>query len=132
MFIKCFRSGLYCFSGPPFPPKNLTQIFPEGALATSVHLRWTEIPVTEQGGGLNNYEISYWVKGQPRAINKTDLPIVRPTVDAEGYVSYEIENLQTGVEYLVAVYGENQYSTDILDRIYYSSEISVTPTLGRM
>ena len=88
--------------------------------------------MTEQGGGLKNYEISYWVKGQPRAINKTDLPIVRPTVDAKGFVSYEIENLQTGVEYLVAVYGENQYSTDILDRIYYSSEISVTPTLGRM
>lgn len=108
------------------------QIFPKAALATSVHLRWTEIPVAEQGGGLNNYEISYWVKGQPRAINKTDLRIGRPTADADGFISYEIKNLQIGVEYLVAVYGENQYSTGVLDRSYYSSEIFATPSVGRM
>ena len=108
------------------------QIFPERALATSVYLRWKEIPVAEQGGGLNNYEISYWVKGQPRAINKTVLPIGRPTADADGYISYEIKNLLTGVEYLVTVYGENQYSTGVLDRSYYSSEIFVTPSIGRM
>lgn len=88
--------------------------------------------MAEQGGVLNNYEISYWVKGQPRAINKTDLPLGRPTVHADGYFSYEIKNLQTGVEHLVAVNGENQYSADILDRSYYSSEIVVTPSLGRM
>ena len=116
--MECFRSGLY-FLGSPFPPKNLMQIFPEGALVTSVYLRWTEIPVAEQGGGLNNYEISYWVKGQPRAINKTDLPIGRPTADADGYISYEFKSLQTGVEYLVAVYDENQYSTDVLGRSYF-------------
>lgn len=73
------------------------QIFPKGALATSVHLQWTEIPVVQQEGGLNNYEILYWVKGQPRAINKTDLPIGRPTADVEGYISYEVQNLQVGV-----------------------------------
>ena len=108
------------------------QIFPKGALATSVYLRWTEIPVAEQGGGLNNYEISYWVKGQPRAINKTDFPIERPTADADGYISYEIKNIQTGLEYLVAVYGENKYSTDVLDRSYYSSEIFAKPSVRRM
>ena len=131
-FIECFRYGFYWFSGPPFPPKYLMQIFPKGALPTSVYLRWKEIPVAEQGGGLNNYEISYWVKGQPRAINKTDLPIGLPTADADGYISYEIKNLQTGLEYLVAVYGENKYSTDVLDRSYYSSEIFVKPSFRRM
>lgn len=131
-FYGMFSIWIFFFLGPPFPPKHLIQIFPKGALATSVYSRWTEIPVAEQGGGLNNYEISYWVKGQPRAINKTDLPTGRPTADAGGYISYEIKNLQTGVEYVVAVYGENQYSTDVLDRSYYSSEIVVTPSLGRM
>ena len=120
----------YYFSGPPFPPKNLTQIFPEGASATSVYLRWTEIPVVEQGGGLNNYEISYWVKGIRRAINKTDLPIGRPVADADGFVSYEIEGLQTGLEYEMYVYGVNQYSTDAINEEYYVSRITAIPKLS--
>ena len=69
--------------------------------------------------------ITYWVKGQQRHINKTDLPTGQPTADADGYISYEIQNLQTGVEYFVAVYGENQYSTDVLDGSYSSSRPSV-------
>lgn len=46
------------------------------------------------------------MKGQSQAINKTELPTGRLTADADGYISYEIQNLQTGVEYLVALYGE--------------------------
>ena len=122
--ILFFRSS---FSSPKFDA-NLS----EGSTGNIRILAMDGNSNGEQGGGLNNYEISYWVKGQPRAINKTDLRIGRPTADADGFISYEIKNLQIGVEYLVAVYGENQYSTDVLDRSYYSSEIFATPSVGRM
>ena len=124
---------VYCFSGPPFPPKNLTQIFPEGVLATSVYLRWAEIPVAEQGGELQHYNITYWVKGQTRRINKTDLSIGRPTATG-GLILFEIKGLQTGVEYVVEVYGVNRYLTDDIEQKYYNqkyffSEITATPEL---
>ena len=106
----------------------MTQIYPEAALATSVYLQWAKIPVAEQGGGLNIYKISYWVNGQGRGINKTDVSIGRPKPDTDGYISYEIQDLQTGLEYRVAVYGENQYSTDAINWSFYSTEISVIPS----
>lgn len=108
----------------------MTQVFPDGTLATSVYLQWTEIPVSQQGGALDSYEISYWVKEQPRDINKTDVQIGRPT-STGGFITYEIKNLQTNVEYIVAVYGKNRYLTDAIDRRYYSSEISVVPSAKR-
>ena len=124
---------LYYFSGPPFPPKNLTQIFPQGVLATSVHLQWRKIPVAEQGGELQHYNITYWVKGQTRHINKTDLSIGRPS-PIGGLISFEIKGLQTGVEYVVEVYGVNQHLTDDVEQKYYNqkyffSEITATPGL---
>ena len=119
---------VYCFSGPPFPPKNFTQIFPEGALATSVYLQWREIPVAEQGGGFQHYGITFWLKEQPRNINKTDRSIRTPTAN-NGFISYEIEGLQTGQEYQVDVYGVNQYSTDVINEEYYISRITAIPQL---
>ena len=85
--------------------------------------------MAEQGGGLQTYEISYWVKGQRREINKTDVSIGRPSA-IDGFISYEIQGLQTGLEYKVAVYGKNQYSTDTIDQGYFSTEITVTPLAG--
>lgn len=126
-----FQTVFYSFSGPPFPPKNLIQVFPEGASATSVYLQWAEIPVTEQGGGLDNYEILYWVVGPPGQFNKVYLPIGQPA-STEGFIRYEIQHLQTSLEYKVAVYGKNQYSTNVLDQSYYSTEISVIPSAERM
>ena len=99
-------------------------------MATSVYLKWAEIPIAEQGGGLNSYVISYWVKGQPAGINKTDVQIGRP-ISTSGFIRYEIENLQTNLEYIVAVFGVNQYSTDDIDRRYYSNEIFVIPSAKR-
>ena len=99
-------------------------------MATSVYLQWTEIPVAEQGGALDSYEISYWVKEQPKDINKTDVRIARPR-STGGFITYEIKNLQTNLEYIVAVSGKNRYSTDAIDRRYYSSEISVVPSAKR-
>lgn len=84
--------------------------------------------MAKQGGGLSNYKVSYWVNGQRRNINKTDVSIGRPRPDADGYISYEIQNLQTGLEYIAAVYGENQYSTDAINWSFYSTEISVIPS----
>ena len=118
----------YYVSGPPFPPKNLTQLLPEGALATSIHLQWADIPVEEQGGDLRHYNITYWVKGQIRHINKTDLSIGKPQ-SRDGFISYEIQGLQTGLEYQVDVYGVNQYSTDAINEEYYVSRITATPKL---
>ena len=92
-----FQTVFYSFSGPPFPPKNLIQVFPEGASATSVYLQWAEIPVTEQGGGLDNYEILYWVVGPPGQFNKVYLPIGQPA-STEGFIRYEIQHLQTSLE----------------------------------
>ena len=105
---------------------------PEGAQATSVHLKWHEIPVVQQGGELQHYNITYWVNGQVRNINKTDISIDKTGADGDGFISYEIENLQNGVEYNVEVYGVNQYLTDDIERRYYDqkyfySEIAVTP-----
>lgn len=105
----------------------MTQVFPDSTLATSVYLQWTEIPVAEQGGTLDSYEISYWVNEQPRDINKTNVQIGRPT-SIGGFITYEIKNLPTNLEYIVAVYGKNRYSADGIDRIYYSNEISVVPS----
>lgn len=117
------------FLGPPFPPKNLTQILPEGALATSLYLQWREIPVAEQGGGLLHYNITFWLKEQPRNINKTDRSIGTPTANTDGIISYVIEGLQTGLEYQVDVYGVNQYSTDAINEEYYVSSITAIPKL---
>lgn len=130
MSLALSQAILQSLSGPPFPPKNLTQIFPDGTLATSVYLKWAEIPVSEQGGGMISYEISYWVKGQPRDINKTDVQIGRP-ISTSGFIRYEIESLQTDLEYIVAVYGLNRYSSDHMDRRYYSTEISAIPSVKR-
>ena len=85
--------------------------------------------MAEQGGGLQTYEISYWVNGQRREINKTDVPIGRPS-PIDGFVSYEIQGLQPGREYKVAVYGKNEYLTDTIDQRYFSTEITVTPSAG--
>lgn len=104
-------------------------MFPKKALATLVHLRWAEIPMTEQGEGLQTYEILYWVNGQQREINKTDVSIGRPS-PIDGFILYEIQGLQTGLEYKVAVYGKNQYSTGTTDHGYFSTEITVTPSAG--
>ena len=120
---------VYYFLGPPFPPKNFTQIFPEGALATSVYLQWREIPVAEQGGGFQHYGITFWSKEQPRNITKTDRSIGKPTANKDGIISYEIEGLQTGQEYQVDVYGVNQYSTDAINEEYYVSRITAIPQL---
>lgn len=109
----------------------MTQIFPAGTLARSLHIQWAEIPVAEQGGELEGYVISYWVKGQPQDINKTNIEIGQP-ISTGGFIRYEIENLQTNLEYIVAVYGKNQYSTDVIDRRYYSSEIFAITSAKRM
>ena len=95
-----------------------------------MYLQWHEIPVAEQGGGLMHYNITYWVKGQQRHINKTDLSIGQgqPSPIA-GFISYEIQGLRTGLEYQVDVYGVNQYSTDAINEEYYISRITVTPKL---
>ena len=108
----------------------MTQVFSDGASRTSVYLQWAEIPVTEQGGSLEYYEISYWVVGQSGQINKVYQRIGQPTAK-DGFIRHEIQHLQTNLEYKVAVYGKNQYSTNALDQNYYSSEISVTPSAGR-
>ena len=71
---------------------------------------------------MDSYEISYWVKGQSRELNKTDLQIRRP-IPTGGFITYKTANLQTNLEYIVAVYGKNRYLTDPIDRRYYSSEI---------
>ena len=102
-------------------------------MATSVYLRWAEIPLAEQGGELQHYNITYWVKGELRPINKTDLSIGRPTAIG-GLISFEIKGLQTGVEYVVQVYGVNQYLTDDIEQKYqnqkyFFSEITATPGL---
>ena len=106
----------------------MTQFFPEGARATSVHLQWADIPVAEQGGGLQHYNITYWVKGQQRHINKTELSIGRLSPTG-GFISYEIEGLQNGLEYQVDVYGVNKYSSDVIKEEYYTSRITVIPKL---
>lgn len=93
-----------------------------------MYLQWVEIPVAEQGGGMSNYKVSYWVNGQRRSINKTDVSIGRPKPDTDGYISYEIQNLTPELEYIVAVYGENQYSTNAINWSFYSTEISVIPS----
>ena len=93
-----------------------------------MYLQWVQIPVAEQGGGLRNYKVSYWVNGQKRNSNKTDVSIGRTKPDTDGYISYEIQNLPTGLEYIVAVYGENQYLTDAINWSFYSTEISVIPS----
>lgn len=120
---------VYYFSGPPFPPKNLTQVLPKGGLATSVYLQWREIPMAEQGGGLLHYNVTFWLKEQPRNINKTDKAIGKPTANSDGIISYEIEGLQTGREYQVDVYGVNMYSTDAIKEEYYVSRILAIPKL---
>ena len=124
-------SDLYSFSGPPFPPKDLKQYYPDGALATSVHLQWAPIPAPEQGGGrLNGYEISYWVKQQSQYVNRTDVSVGSPP-STDGLISYEIRNLQTGLEYKVAVYGRNQYLSDDVEMTFYAANITVTTSVGR-
>lgn len=105
----------------------MSRFYPDDALATSVYLRWAPIPVAEQGGGLNGYEISYWVSGQQREINKTDVFIGRKTADADGYISYGIQNLQPTVEYKFLVYGKNQYSSDSIPLAHYSTEYTAAP-----
>lgn len=87
--------------------------------------------MAEQGGGLQTYEISYWVNRQQRKINKTDVSIGRPS-PVDGFILYEIQGLQTGLEYKVAVLGKNQYSADTIDQGYFSTEITVTPSAGGM
>ena len=94
-----------------------------------MYLQWLEIPVAEQGGGLQHYNITYWLKDQLRNINKTDRSIGRPRPNGDGFISYEIEGLQTGLEYQVDVYGVNQYSTDAINEEYYISGITATPKL---
>lgn len=107
----------------------MTQILPEGAQATSLYLQWREIPVVEQGGGFQHYSITYWLKEQSRNINKTDRSIGTPRADTNGFISYEIDGLQTGLEYQVDVYGVNQYSTDAINEEYYVARITATPQL---
>lgn len=125
------RCYLYSFAGPPFPPKDLKQYYPEGTLATSVHLQWAPIPVLEQGGGgLDGYEISYWVKEQSQYINRTDVSVGQQSPTG-GFISYEIPNLQTGLEYEVAVYGRNRYLSDDVEMSFYTANITVTPSVGR-
>lgn len=128
LIIDCFQAGFNSFSGPPFPPKNVTRYFPEAALLTSVYLRWTPIPVVEQGGELTGYEISYWVNGKLRKDNKTDLPIQQPQLNEQGFFTHEIKDLQSDVEYKFLVYGKNQYLSDSIDPTYYSKEIIATPS----
>ena len=87
--------------------------------------------MAEQGGELTGYEISYWVNGQLRKDNKTDLPVGRPPLDEQGFVTYEIKDLQPDVEYKFLVYGKNQYLSDSIDTTYYSKEIIATPSYRR-
>lgn len=105
----------------------MSRFYPDDASATSVYLRWVPIPVAEQGGGLNDYEISYWVNGQRREINKTDVS-VGTTADADGYISHGIQNLQPTVEYKFLVYGKNEYSSDSIPLAYYSTEYIAVPS----
>ena len=124
-------SDLYSFLGPPFPPKDLKQYYPEGTLATSVHLQWAPIPGQEQGGGrFDGYEISYWVKEQSQYINRTDVFIGLRSA-TNGLITHKIPNLQTGLEYKVAVYGRNQYSSDDVEMSFYAANIIVTPGVAR-
>ena len=106
----------------------MSRFYPDDASATSVYLRWAPIPVAEQGGGLDDYEISYWVNGQEREINKTDRSVGRTTADQNGYISYGIQNLQPTVEYKFLVYGKNKYSSDSIDTTHYSTEYIAIPS----
>ena len=108
----------------------MTQVFPEGASATSAYLQWAEIPVTEQGGGLEYYEISYWVVGPPGQINKVYQRIGQPA-SKDGFSTHEIQHLRINLEYKVAVYGKRQYSANVLDQSYFSTEISFRLSAGR-
>lgn len=85
----------------------------------------------EQGGGrLDGYQISYWVKEQSQYINRTDVSISQQSPTG-GFISYQIPNLQTDLEYKVAVYGRNQYLSDDVDMSFYAANITVTPSFGR-
>lgn len=57
------------------------------------------------------------------------MSIGRPS-PIDGFISYEIQGLQTGLEYKVAVYGKNEYSTNTIDQRFFSTEITVTPSAG--
>ena len=83
--------------------------------------------MAEQAGELNDFEISYWVNGQQREINKTDVS-VGTTADVDGYISHGIQNLQPTTEYKFIVFRKNQYSSDSIPLAYYSTEYIAVPS----